>query len=291
MSRFPVLERRGGDSNPRWTETPIPVFETGAFNRSATSPGGSNTLVEWAAGLPEGRPAPERLQSLTRAVCWVGAHVPVPRRTPGTFAAPLPDVAGGLRRVRPRALGAPARPVSPERVGVGDVVGVPARTGRRGPHVTRSGRHDGSRCPWPARHAPGARVVRPFAPRYSAPPGLEPYIARGSGQRPAGAACAFPTGDIYALRLVHGDGVTVVDARGGVALLTRLPSRGLEDGIVSDTTGRFGHRLLVSRTAGRRTTVFAIDCRGRVQILTRMAPGSRAASSSHPPHSAPTAAI
>ena len=118
--------------------------------------------------------------------------------------------------------------------------------------------------------APG--VVRPFAPRYSAPPGLEPYIARGSGQRPAGAACAFPTDDIYALRLAHGDGVTVVDARGGVALLTRLPSRGLEDGIVFDSTGRFGHRLLVTRTAGRRTTMFAIDCRGRVQILTRTAP-------------------
>ena len=33
-------ERRGRDSNPRWTEPPIPVFETGAFNRSATSPVG-----------------------------------------------------------------------------------------------------------------------------------------------------------------------------------------------------------------------------------------------------------
>jgi integrase len=31
-------ERRGRDSNPRWTKPPIPVFETGAFNRSATSP-------------------------------------------------------------------------------------------------------------------------------------------------------------------------------------------------------------------------------------------------------------
>src|SRR6476660_1075333 len=32
------IQRRGGDSNPRWTERPIPVFETGSFNRSATSP-------------------------------------------------------------------------------------------------------------------------------------------------------------------------------------------------------------------------------------------------------------
>jgi hypothetical protein len=39
MSRFPAIKRRGGDSNPRRTERPLPVFETGAFNRSATSPG------------------------------------------------------------------------------------------------------------------------------------------------------------------------------------------------------------------------------------------------------------
>src|SRR5579862_5201049 len=37
MSRL-ITQRRGRDSNPRWTKPPIPVFETGAFNRSATSP-------------------------------------------------------------------------------------------------------------------------------------------------------------------------------------------------------------------------------------------------------------
>ena len=36
-------KRRGGDSNPRRTERPLPVFETGAFNRSATSPGRRTT--------------------------------------------------------------------------------------------------------------------------------------------------------------------------------------------------------------------------------------------------------
>src|SRR5579864_1364794 len=57
-------------------------------------------------------------------------------------------------------------------------------------------------------------TIGPFAPTYSAPPGLEPYIALSSGQRVAGAGCRFGPGAIYALRLQHGDGVTVVDARG-----------------------------------------------------------------------------
>ena len=57
MSRD-ITQRRGGDSNPRWTERPIPVFETGAFNRSATSPVGQRlTVVERAS--PRAR-APRR---------------------------------------------------------------------------------------------------------------------------------------------------------------------------------------------------------------------------------------
>ena len=46
MSRFPAIKRRGGDSNPRRTERPLPVFETGAFNRSATSPGAADNKLE-----------------------------------------------------------------------------------------------------------------------------------------------------------------------------------------------------------------------------------------------------
>ena len=44
MSRD-ITQRRGRDSNPRWTKPPIPVFETGAFNRSATSPVGPHDLI------------------------------------------------------------------------------------------------------------------------------------------------------------------------------------------------------------------------------------------------------
>jgi hypothetical protein len=114
--------------------------------------------------------------------------------------------------------------------------------------------------------------VRPFARRYSAPPGLEPYIALSSAQRVPAAGCRFPVDAVYALRLNHGDGVTVIDRRGAVRRFARLPSRGLENGIAFDGTGRFGHRLLVTVIVSGKTTVDAIDCRGHVQVLTRDGP-------------------
>jgi hypothetical protein len=119
--------------------------------------------------------------------------------------------------------------------------------------------------------SPGGRLTR-FAPGYAAPPGLEPYIALSSGQRVPGGGCRFPPGSLYALRLNHGDGVTVVDPGGRARRLAHLSPRGLEDGIAFDTTGRFGHRLLVTTSAKGTTTVTAIDCRGHVAILARGAP-------------------
>ena len=118
------------------------------------------------------------------------------------------------------------------------------------------------------------RRLRPFGPGYSAPAGLEAYIAESSGQRVASAGCRFPRGALYALRLTHGDGVTAIAADGRVSRFAALPSRGLEDGITFDHGGRFGHRLLVTtyvKKAGT-TTVFAIDCRGHVTVLTHSAP-------------------
>ncbi len=114
--------------------------------------------------------------------------------------------------------------------------------------------------------------LRPFAPAYAAPSGLEPYIALSSGQRLPKAHCQFPRDNVYALRLNHGPGVTVIDARGDVHRFVRLPSRGLENGIAVDAVGRFGHRLLVTSSAAGKTTVYAIDCRGHVAVLTRRAP-------------------
>lgn len=114
--------------------------------------------------------------------------------------------------------------------------------------------------------------LRAFAGAYSAPPGLEPYIALSSGQRVRAARCRFATDNLYALRLNHGTGVTVVDPRGNARRFASLPSRGLENGIAFDATGHFGHRLLVTSVAAGKTTVYAIDCKGRVGVLTRDAP-------------------
>jgi hypothetical protein len=95
---------------------------------------------------------------------------------------------------------------------------------------------------------------------------------RSSAQRVPGTGCRFAAGAIYALRLRGGHGVTVIDRRQRVRRFAALPHDGLEDGIAFDLTGRFGHRLLVTTVTHGRTRVDAIDCRGRVQVLTRSAP-------------------
>lgn len=114
--------------------------------------------------------------------------------------------------------------------------------------------------------------VRAFASAYSESRGLEPYITRSSGQRVPGARCAFAPQSLYALRLTHGTGITVIDRRGHVRRFAALRQRGLENGIAFDEVGQFAHRLLVTVSVAGATTVYAIDCRGRVTTLTRTAP-------------------
>jgi hypothetical protein len=121
---------------------------------------------------------------------------------------------------------------------------------------------------------PGATLL-PFAGGpggYSSPGGEEPYIALSSGGPVRGAGCRFHPDALYVLRLSRQPGVSEVDARGRVRVFANLPARGLENGIAFDDTGRFGHRLLVTATAGSRTSVYAIDCRGVTTTVTRAAP-------------------
>jgi hypothetical protein len=107
---------------------------------------------------------------------------------------------------------------------------------------------------------------------YVNPGGEEPYIALSTGERVASASCTFPQQTLYVLRLQKGTGVTAVDGRGQARGFASLPGNGLENGIAFDSTGRFGHRLLVTATNASRTTVYAIDCRGSVSTLTATAP-------------------
>lgn len=99
---------------------------------------------------------------------------------------------------------------------------------------------------------------------YRSPGGDEAYIALA----PSGC---YGSGSVYALRLAAGRGVVAVSAD-RVRRFAAIAAPGLLDGIAFDTTGRFGHRLLVTINAGSRTTVDAIDCAGGVHTITRTAP-------------------
>jgi hypothetical protein len=110
---------------------------------------------------------------------------------------------------------------------------------------------------------PGGRLLR-FAPAYRASSGLEPYITLAGG--------CFGRDAVYALRLTRNRGITKVAPNGAVSDFARLPGTGLLNGIAYDAVGRFGHRLLATSSASGVTTVFAIDCGGRVAVVTRDAP-------------------
>jgi hypothetical protein len=75
------------------------------------------------------------------------------------------------------------------------------------------------------------------------------------------------------LRLHAPIGITRVDVQGrktGFATIPGVPSL---NGIAFDTVGFFGHRLLVTGSAGAgKTEVAAVDCNGGVTVLTRSAP-------------------
>ncbi len=107
---------------------------------------------------------------------------------------------------------------------------------------------------------------------YATARGPEPYIARANGARVPGAGCAFGRDEVFALEPRGRQGVIRIDARGRARRLVTLPDRGLLTGIAFAGAGRFGSRMLVTATRAQATTVFAIDCRGRVRTVTASAP-------------------
>lgn len=122
-----------------------------------------------------------------------------------------------------------------------------------------------------------AGAIKPFAPNFSAPSGLENYMTLSTGLRVGASHCSWPTGNLYTLRLSHDRGITVVTPQGRVSKFVSLHPNGLENGIAFDRTGRFGHRLLVTATSTTKqatgvTTLYAISCNGQVQVLTHSGP-------------------
>jgi hypothetical protein len=125
-------------------------------------------------------------------------------------------------------------------------------------------------------------LLRPHAERlqrfargphgYSTATGPEPYIALSTGRAVPGARCRFPRDTVYALEPGAPPGIIAVSRAGRARRFADLPGAGLLNGIAFDNTGRFGHRLLVTKTNAGTTTVFAIDCRGRARTITAAAP-------------------
>ena len=111
-------------------------------------------------------------------------------------------------------------------------------------------------------------AIRPFAPAYRSNPGLEAYVALPAvGHR----GCSFGADTVYAISFGKPRGVVAVGANGGVRPFATIAAPGLIDGIAFDDTGRFGYRLLVVTTRGKRATVDAVDCRGGVTAITNTA--------------------
>jgi len=87
------------------------------------------------------------------------------------------------------------------------------------------------------------------------------------------AACSFNADDLFVLDLASPPGIARVEPTGQATHFATLTGVDTLGGIAIDTTGRFGHRLLVTGTHGNnQTTVFAIDCQGASTMLTDSAP-------------------
>jgi hypothetical protein len=86
------------------------------------------------------------------------------------------------------------------------------------------------------------------------------------------AGCSFSADDLFVLDLTSPPGVARVDPQGRATRFVTLPQVETLGGIAIDTTGLFGHRLLVTGSHNNLTTVFAIDCNGSSTTLTDAAP-------------------
>ena len=119
----------------------------------------------------------------------------------------------------------------------------------------------------------GAEVV-PFARGtngYATRTGTEPYIALATGASSGPGGCVFAADTVAALEPSGDPGVIGVDRQGAARRIAKLP--GVQpNGIALDDVGRFGNQLLVTAAARGRTSVFGIDCRGRVTTITKNAP-------------------
>jgi hypothetical protein len=102
--------------------------------------------------------------------------------------------------------------------------------------------------------------------------GTEPYLVLTSSDAVGGTRCSFGNGTAFALEPGARPGVIMISPRGQARRFASLPPGRFPSGIAFDSTGRFGHRLLVTAGSGGRTTVFGIGCDGRLSAIATGAP-------------------
>jgi hypothetical protein len=106
--------------------------------------------------------------------------------------------------------------------------------------------------------------------------GTEPYLALAGSDAVRGTACSLGNGTAFALEPGARPGVVMISPQGQARRFASLPPGRTLSGIAFDSTGRFGHRLLITAGSGGRTTVFGIGCDGRVSIIAAGAPAVEA---------------
>jgi hypothetical protein len=103
--------------------------------------------------------------------------------------------------------------------------------------------------------------------------GGEPYITLAKEVTGGSSHCSFVANGVFALEPSSGrPQVVEISPAGQARPFANLPPGVGLNGIAFDTTGRFGHRLLVTGGSGGKTTVFGIDCDGTVSTITTDAP-------------------
>ncbi len=120
-----------------------------------------------------------------------------------------------------------------------------------------------------------AGELRPFARGpggYAIALGPEPYIAVADGGPVAGSRCSFGAGTIFALQPGAHPGIIVIGADGLARRFASLPAGDSPTGIAFDSSGRFGHRLLVTVRGHASGAVLTIGCHGGIGTVAAHAP-------------------
>jgi hypothetical protein len=105
-----------------------------------------------------------------------------------------------------------------------------------------------------------------------APSAGESYVALTPEVRLPKSRCSFHRDNVFAIG-ANPNRIVRINRKGKASNFTNLPSAFL-NAIAFDQVGTFGHRLLVTGSETRResSTLYSIDCRGRVKVLAGNAP-------------------